>query len=519
MLRQSVGVLLCILALGSANLHAAERVALVIGNGAYKHVSALKNPPKDVRLISNSLIDIGFNVTTLIDADVDEMESAVKKFKDKLNDSGKDTIGLFYFAGHGITYDGANYLIPVEAKIEEGPDLRRRALPASWVLEIMEAARNATNIMILDACRDNPFKGLSLSGTRSLTSGMVRMTAPEGSLVGFSTAEGRVAYDGDGDYSPFAEAFAAEVRTPDISVTDMMTNVNRRVRDATKGLGSKPQIPWTHNSLSAILKFNPRADGKKQASGSVELTPAPQQVAQPRKESREDLEKRMWSVVEDSEDPAQYEAFLEDFPDGTYAKYARLKKAQYSKKPDQQATAQPAAATQPSAIQPEATQPQAAQRGAEPDLAALCRQFAAGNSSEFADCMDEMAGADEDDWYPPDDWQAGTSPQAGNYPQNMPNQQMSTTATWYDDEYTQWQVVITGDNFTASALVPGSGAYQLQGRSQGYGLSYGIFDASGQQIGYGQGTIVDASHIAVTSYWSNGTLLGSTRFHVNHMPQ
>jgi uncharacterized caspase-like protein len=202
MLRQSVGVLLCILALGSANLHAAERVALVIGNGAYKHISALKNPPKDVRLISNSLIDIGFNVTTLIDADVDEMESAVKKFKDKLNDSGKDTIGLFYFAGHGITYDGANYLIPVEAKIEEGPDLRRRALPASWVLEIMEAARNATNIMILDACRNNPFKGLSLSGTRSLTSGMVRMTAPEGSLVGFSTAEGRVAYDGDGGLQP-----------------------------------------------------------------------------------------------------------------------------------------------------------------------------------------------------------------------------------------------------------------------------------------------------------------------------
>ncbi len=513
MLRQSVGVLLCILALGSANLHAAERVALVIGNGAYKHVSALKNPPKDVRLISNSLIDIGFNVTTLIDADVDEMESAVKKFKDKLNDSGKDTIGLFYFAGHGITYDGTNYLIPVEAKIEEGPDLRRRALPANWVLEIMEAARNATNIMILDACRDNPFKGLSLSGTRSLTSGMVRMTAPEGSLVGFSTAEGRVAYDGDGDYSPFAEAFAAEVRTPDISVTDMMTNVNRRVRDATKGLGSKPQIPWTHNSLSAILKFNPRADGKKQASGSVELTPAPQQLAQPRRKSREELEDKLWADIRDSEDSAEFAVFLKKYPDGEHAELAKIRQAKFSNKPKEQA------ATQPSAIQPAATQPQAVQRGAEPDLAALCRQFAAGDSNEFADCMDEMAGADEDDWYPPDDWQAGTSPQAGNYPQNMPNPQTSTTATWYDDEYTQWQVIITGDNFTASALVPGSGAYQLQGQSQGYGLSYGIFDASGQQIGYGQGTIVDASHIAVTSYWSNGTLLGSTRFHVNHMPQ
>ena len=518
MLRQSVGVLLCILTLVSANTLAAERIALVIGNGDYEHVTKLRNPPKDVRLIKESLNDIGFNVTMLVDADFGEMKTAVRKFRKELNDSGKNTIGLFYFAGHGVTYDEKNFLIPVTAEIEAGPDLPESTVSAQWILGMMETAGNATSVMILDACRDNPYRGILTSGTRSLAQGMAKMDAPDGSFVAFSTADGQLAYDGEGDYSPFAQAFAIEVKAPDVSIGDMMTRVNSRVRKATKGLGKRPQIPWTENSLADILMFNPRANDKKQGSDNVEPVPTPQQVVQPRKKSREELEEQMWGVVEDSEDPAQYEAFLEDFPDGRYAKYAKLKKAQYSKKPDQQAAAEPAA-TQASAIQPTATQPQGAQRGAEPDVAALCRQFAAGDSSEFADCMDEMAGADEDDWYPPDDWQAGTSPQGGNYPQDMPNQQMSTTATWYDDEYTQWQVIITGDNFTASALVPGSGAYQLQGRSQGYGLNYGIFDAAGQQIGYGQGTIVDASHIAVTSYWANGTLLGSTRFHVNHAPQ
>ncbi len=508
MLRQSVGVLLCILTFASANLLAAERVALVIGNGDYKHIGALKNPPKDVRLISDALQDVGFDVTTLVDAGEDEMLDAILSFSKQIDASGRQTVGLFYFAGHGINYDGNNWLIPVDAKVNAGPDVERRAVSARYVLKMMEEQRNATNIMILDACRDNPFKGVAFASTRSLTRGMAKMEAPEGSFIAFSTAEGEVAYDGNGDYSPFAAAFAAELVTPGISVNDMMVRVNARVRETTKALGPAPQIPWVRHSLSDLFWFNPRPDDRKQSGGSAGLVPAPQQLAQPRRKSREELEDKLWADIKDSRDSAEFTVFLKKYPDGEHAELAKIRQAKFSNKPEEQA-----------AMQPAATEPQAVQRGAEPDLAALCRQFAAGDSSEFADCMDEMAGAGEDDWYPPDDWQTGTAPQGGNYPPNMPNQQMSTTATWYDDEYTRWQVIITGDKFTASALAPGSGGSQLQGQSQGYALSYGIFDATGQQIGYGQGTIVDASHIAVTSYWSNGTFLGSTRFHVNHMPQ
>ena len=118
MLRQSAGVLLCILTFVSANLPAEERIALVIGNGDYQHDTTLRNPPKDVRLIKESLDDIGFDVTLLVNADFGEMKSAVRKFRNKLNDSGKNTIGLFYFAGHGVTYDEKNLLIPVTAEIE-----------------------------------------------------------------------------------------------------------------------------------------------------------------------------------------------------------------------------------------------------------------------------------------------------------------------------------------------------------------------------------------------------------------
>jgi hypothetical protein len=513
MLRQSVGVLLGILALGSANLYAAERIALVIGNGKYQHIGVLKNPPMDVRLVSAALEDVGFDVTTRIDAGEDDMIDSLHAFSDKIDAAGKDTIGLFYFAGHGINYAGNNWLIPVDAKVRRGPDIEREAVSAHFVLGLMEDQKNLMNIIILDACRDNPFKDVALSTTRSLRTGMAAMKAPSGSFIAFSTAEGDVAYDGRGAYSPFAEAFASEIRTPDITIHSMMTKVNAKVDELTKDLGSTEQVPWARYSLKEDFYFNKRAGTQKQAAGSVEPVPSPQLIAKPKIKTREEREVELWNDIKNSEDPDEFSVFLKKYPDGEHADLAKVRQAKFSNKPEKQA------ATQASAMQPATTQPQAAQRGAEPDLAALCRQFAAGDSSEFADCMDDMAGADEDDWYPPDDWQAGTSPQGGNYPQNMPNQQMSTTATWYDDEYTQWQVIITGDNFTASALAPGSGAYQLRGQSQGYGLSYGIFDATGQQIGYGQGTIVDASHIAVTSYWSNGTLLGSTRFHVNHTPQ
>ena len=514
MLPHTARLLLTILTLFSASAFAVDRVALVIGNGKYQIIESLDNPPNDVRLVSDSLKNVGFDVTLLIDAEIGEMDAAISTFHKRLDDSGRETIGLFYYAGHGVSYDGQNWLIPVEAKVEAGPDLKRRAVSAQYIMEMMESSKNATNIMILDACRNNPFKDVSLSRNRSLARGMAEMHAPEGSFIAFSTASGEVAYDGSGDYSPFAEAFAAEVATPAITITDMMVSVNARVRKATDGLGEKPQIPWVNYSLSENFWFNRGAAAPAVAPVPAAATQLP---AQAPKKSRDVLEAELWADIKDSGDPLEYEIFLKKYPDGNYADFAKARMVRFAKKAEQPANTAPAM-NQPATFPPAATQ-SAADRSVDSETVTLCRQFAGGDSESFADCMAEMEESGDDYGMPPGGRQPGTTQQGGNFPSTMPNQQMPETAVWYDDDYNQWQVTISGDNFVAGAMIPGFGSYQLRGQSQGYQVSYSIFDESGLQIGYGGGNITDASHIAVTSYWANGIILGSTTYHVNHAPQ
>ncbi len=235
-----------------------RRFALVIGNGAYKGIDPLRNPPRDVVLVSQALESAGFKVTTLIDSDMESMDEAVNKFVDALDEAGDNTVGLFYYAGHGVSYSGANWLIPIDAEISRATHLKHRTLSANYVLELMEEAQNATDIMILDACRNSPYRGFSLSGTRAVTQGMRRMEiAPAGSFIAYSTAPGMVAYDGSGAYSTFAEAFADEVTNTTESIGDMMIDVRVRVKESTEDLEKGPQIPWTSSSLLGKFWFNP----------------------------------------------------------------------------------------------------------------------------------------------------------------------------------------------------------------------------------------------------------------------
>ena len=156
-----------------------------------------------------------------------------------------------------MQYRGRNLLIPVKADIAEAADLDFETLPAERVLAGMRDARNRTNIIVLDSCRNSPFRSLfSLSGNRAVTRGMARMDAPTGSYVAYSTAPGDVAYDGSGRYSPFAEAFADEIKTPGVSIGDMMVNVRVRVRD-----GHRPP----RNAANAM--------GLKLADGAVRVQP------------------------------------------------------------------------------------------------------------------------------------------------------------------------------------------------------------------------------------------------------
>ncbi|MBT8077920.1 MAG: caspase family protein [Gammaproteobacteria bacterium] len=243
-----------------------ERIALVIGNGAYETIDPLENPQNDVRLVSNALEATGFDVTLLIDADQQAMDEAVNDFALTLDQAGENAVGVFYYAGHGVSYDGQNWLIPVKSDIRQATHLKYRTLSANYVLEMMEEARNATDIIILDSCRNNPFRGFSLTGRRSLARGMGRMDiAPEGSLVVYSTAPGRVAYDGHGNYSAFAEAFASEVETTGESINDMLIDVRVRVKNATLHEELGPQIPWANSSLLGKFWFNP---GKPRGGGN-----------------------------------------------------------------------------------------------------------------------------------------------------------------------------------------------------------------------------------------------------------
>ena len=494
---------------------AQDRHALVIGNGKYANIDPLPNPPNDVELVSKALEDVGFQVTLLVNADRRTMDRAAKKFATDLDDAGRNAVGVFYFAGHGVSYEGENWLLPVGAEITQGADIEYETISANKILKLMEGARNATDILILDACRNNPFRGFSLSGTRAVSRGMGRMDAPTGSFIAYSTAPGSVAYDGDGSYSPFAEAFASEIDSPGNSIGDMMIEVRKKVKAKTAKLGPQPQTPWDSSSLTGRFAFNPGPQTGS-VSPTPELTPL-QGNRQPPRQSGETADTRMWTSIENSTDPAEFSFYLKKYPDGQYAELARIRRDRLGKKPD----VQPAVENQqPSMSGSVATVNERSQAAGGPgsatnnndDAARLCRQFADGDPESFAECMDEYEGGGG--WMQDD-----VQPEYGDFSMGtMPPQQAGQSAVWYDDEFNQWQVSINGVNFSATAFIPGSGQVLLRGQSQGYALSYSIIDAAGQQIGYGQGTIDDDSHISVISYWSNGAFLGSTQFHVNHPP-
>ncbi len=230
---------------------AGKRVALVIGNSDYEAISRLSNPSNDALLIASTLNDVGFEVVAAIDVNRREMGRAVKKFGKALRQAGKDAVGLFYFAGHGIQAQGVNYLIPLAAQIEDEADLDLEAISASDVLRQMETAGNGLNIVILDACRNNPLKGV----TRSSRRGLARITAVSGSLIAFAAAPGQVAFDGRGGNSPFTTALAKTIREPGLAVEHVFKRVRVTVEEVTGGA----QTPWEESSLRGDFYFVPEA--------------------------------------------------------------------------------------------------------------------------------------------------------------------------------------------------------------------------------------------------------------------
>jgi len=221
-----------------------KRLALVIGNSAYKS-SPLKNTINDAVDMTNNLQELGFKVILKKNADQRKMEDAIRYFGKQLKDGG---VGLFYFAGHGIQVNGRNYLIPVDARIESESDVKYEAIDAGRVLGKMEDAGNRLNIVILDACRNNPLA----RSFRTDQIGLARMDAPTGSLIVYSTAPGEVAADGSERNGIFTKHLIRHMTTPNLPIEQVLKRVRIDVANET----NERQIPWESSSLMGDFYFN-----------------------------------------------------------------------------------------------------------------------------------------------------------------------------------------------------------------------------------------------------------------------
>jgi formylglycine-generating enzyme required for sulfatase activity/uncharacterized caspase-like protein len=310
-IRQTIMMLVALL-LTSAGALAEQRIALVIGNSAYAN-ARLANPVNDAQLISRALRQHGFQVIQKLDAGEREMGRAVKAFGESLEAAGRDAVGLFYYAGHGVQVGGINYLIPVDADIEDEEDVPIEAVSADHILGIIEASGNRLNLMFLDACRNNPF----LRTSRNARHGLAMMNAPTGIFIGYATAPGDVAKDGSGTNSPFTTAMAATMGQPGEPIESMFKRVRLSVIAATEG----EQTPWSASSLTGDFSFVPGAA----VVAEVELADDAPDPAPVPSTDRSALDLAFWDAIKDSDDRRRFQAYLEQYPEGAFAAIARLR--------------------------------------------------------------------------------------------------------------------------------------------------------------------------------------------------
>jgi uncharacterized caspase-like protein len=285
--------LLLILLVIAAPLRAQERIALIMGNSNYAAVSPLDNPANDARLMADTLDRLGFSVTLLLDASQNEMKRGISQFGRSLRDAGSDATGLFYYAGHGVQSFGTNYLLPVDVSVNDPADLDLVAVEAQSVLRQMYSARNKTNIVILDACRNNPFSDIPEFNDN----GLAEMQAPTGTFLAYATAPGGVALDGLEGNSPFTQAVARLMPEPGLPIEQMFKQVRVEVIGKTGGA----QTPWDASSLTSDFTF---AEAAALSASEMEAL-------------------QFWRSVEQSRDALQIMLFLRGYGDSAYADDAR----------------------------------------------------------------------------------------------------------------------------------------------------------------------------------------------------
>jgi len=277
-----------------------KRLALVIGNSAYRQTAALRNGQTDAADMAATLRRLGFRVIEGSDLDKAAMDAKVREFAEALTGAEQ---GVFYYAGHGLQVSGENYLIPVDARLATPA-----ALDAETVrLDVIQRAMEQTakfNVLFLDACRDNPL-ALALAGAMGTRSGEVGRglalsMSSLGTLISYSTQPGNVALDGDGRNSPFAAALLRHIASPGRDLSAILLAVRN---DVVRATGAR-QIPWEHSSLWAPFYFAPGGDA------------APAVAALPAAEQQREL--ALWSSVKGSRDPAALRSYVDRFPQGAF---------------------------------------------------------------------------------------------------------------------------------------------------------------------------------------------------------
>jgi len=275
------------------------RVALVVGNSTYDQAPSLPNARNDALAIADVLRDLGFRVILGVDLDAQETQATIRQFNSAIDNS---EIALFFYAGHGMQVHGDNYIIPTDSNIQREIDLGIEAVNIDSVIRQMDLGA-AIKIVLLDACRDNPFeKNLtrSMGVTRSAASlgkGLAPIQAAGGALIGFATEPGAVAYDGHGQNSPFSAALLRHIATPDLEIQPMMTLVRRDVYAAT----GQRQRPWTTSSLMSEVYLKP-AEGRN-------TDPTVADVA-------------TWEAVAARGQIGDYASYLSAYPEGLFADQA-----------------------------------------------------------------------------------------------------------------------------------------------------------------------------------------------------
>jgi len=299
------------------------RVALVIGNNKYRYVGQLTNPRNDARLMAQSLKRVGFTLVgddAQLDLDKGGLEHVLEQFSEQLQGA---SVALFYYAGHGLQLGGENYLVPTSANPQRESDVKLQMVDAQVILDQMQDAGARLNILILDACRNNPFAG---RGLRALGGGLAQMQAPEGTLISYATQPGAVASDGQGADSPYTTALAEVMLEPGLRLFDTFNAVGNKVKDVTRN----SQVPWM--SASAI-------SGDFYFTGTPAPAAMPTQAVAKSTSSTGEAEIVFWQSIQSSRNPRDFTAYLKQYPGGQFAPIAQNRLSELSDNPAASPTA------------------------------------------------------------------------------------------------------------------------------------------------------------------------------------